>query len=585
MKSGEALLEKLGVGKVSVDLQGKIFEANQASKDLLFGEDQLDNVFIYGICPELSLKEWRRLYNKIKVQGELETILEFMDREGVYFDAKTYLTRGAREGLVAMHFNKLGSVSGDMREIIRTKRQLEEVKFALDNTRVMCLWNDMEGHIVYANKAACEFYGYTETEFNKMHIAEINRSMGSVELQNKVEEVGRSEEFVMQTVHTLKDGSTIPVEVSATRMKSEYRSLNVLFIRDIRARLESVEKDRVLLEEISRLKDRLQEENEYLQGEISSQHSFENIISVSDNYKSVLAQMQRVAETDATVLITGETGTGKELIARAIHKISRRAERSMIRVNCANLPSDLIESELFGHVKGAFTGAFSDKKGRFELAHGGTLFLDEIGELPLELQPKLLRVLQDGEFEKLGDTRTIKVDVRIIAATNRNLQKEVRQKRFRQDLYYRLNVFPIHNIPLRERPEDIPVLVQHFVKKYCRKTGKPPLKIKKATLNRLLRYNFPGNIRELENMVERSVVLSTGKILHLDFRLESDLRSSDDEKFMSFEDAQRRHIVRALERCRWKVTGPNSASELLKMNGKTLASKMRKLQITRDLKD
>ena len=283
----------------------------------------------------------------------------------------------------------------------------------------------------------------------------------------------------------------------------------------VKERTEAANRLQNALDEVELLKNRLQTENVYLQDEIRSEHNFENIITHSNKFKKILHSVEQVASTDATVLILGESGTGKELVARAVHNISNRSKRPLIKVNCAVLPEHLIESELFGHEKGAFTGAIAQKSGRFELADGGTIFLDEIGELHLDLQVKLLRVLQEGEFERLGNPRTLKVDVRVIAATNRDLQKEVQEGRFREDLYYRLNVFPILIPPLRDRKEDIPLLVNHFIQKFSTKVGKKIDSVSKHLLNTFKSYHWPGNVRELENVIERSVIVSRSNKLVL----------------------------------------------------------------------
>ena len=339
------------------------------------------------------------------------------------------------------------------------------------------------------------------------------------------------------------------------------------------------------LAKVQELSEQLQRENTLLKAEIDLSENFNDIITQDKHYKRVLQQVEQVAHTDATVLLIGETGTGKELLARAIRKLSARSDSPMVKVNCAALPKDLIESELFGHEKGAFTGAHERKKGRFELADGGTLFLDEVGEMPLELQSKLLRVLQEGEFQRVGGTETLSVDVRVIAATNRNLMEMVEQGRFREDLYYRLNVFPIHNIPLRDRREDIPLLVRFFVKKYAEKAGKTIEHISQSGLDQLMQYEFPGNIRELENIVERAVILSSEDSLNLEDSFNAEARRKGGQKenttFQSFEDMQRDYIIEALRRCNWRISGPKGAARLLQLNSRTLASKMRRLGIRR----
>ena len=312
---------------------------------------------------------------------------------------------------------------------------------------------------------------------------------------------------------------------------------------------------------------------------------FEQLIGSSPALEAVLEQVEQVAPTDSTVLIQGETGTGKELIARAVHNISSRCGRSFVKLNCAAIPFDLLESELFGHEKGAFTGAIAQKIGRFEVADKGTLFLDEVGDIPLALQPKLLRVLQEQEFERLGGTRTHQVDVRLVAATNRDLTNMMKQGKFRSDLYYRLNVFPILLPPLRERCEDIPALVQHFVELYGRRMGKPIEDIAPETMYALSSHQWPGNIRELQNFIERSVILTSGTVLHPPL---AELKRSVEAESLgaiTLEEAERDHIRKTLERTRWVVAGPNGAAARLGIKRSTLYFRMQRLGISRSNKD
>ena len=333
--------------------------------------------------------------------------------------------------------------------------------------------------------------------------------------------------------------------------------------------------------EIQALKERLAEEKLYLESEITSELHFEEIIGDSPELKRALMKARTVAPSGSTVLILGETGTGKELIARAIHRMSKRNNTTFVKVNCAAIPTGLLESELFGHEKGAFTGAVSKKIGRIELADGGTLFLDEIGDIPLELQPKLLRVLQDQEFERLGSNRTIRVNLRLMAATNRDLSQRVREDCFRSDLFYRLNVFPIHLPPLRERPGDIATLVHYFVRKLARRMDKQIETIPNATMQAFTRWHWPGNVRELENFIERSVILTEGKVLQAPLaELSPDQRVSEllDSRL---ESADREHILRVLRECRGVVSGAHGAAEKLGLKRTTLQSKMKKLKITR----
>lgn len=329
-------------------------------------------------------------------------------------------------------------------------------------------------------------------------------------------------------------------------------------------------------------KQRLQAQNQYLQEEIKLAYNFEEIISRSRDFQKVLQKIEQVASTDATVLILGESGTGKELIARAIHNISNRSKRPLVKVNCATLPANLIESELFGHEKGAFTGALDRKIGRFELADGGTIFLDEIGELPVELQAKLLRVLQEGEFERLGNPKTMKVNVRIIAATNRNLQQAIEKKEFREDLFYRLNVFPIICPPLRDRKEDIPLLVKHFCQKYEAKIGKKITNIPTNVINALMAYDWPGNIRELENMIERGLILSRDGTLEYGEWLPIEKDTEQKTTSRKLDEVEKNHILEVLKKTNWKVSGEKGAAKILGLNATTLEARMKKLGIKRE---
>ncbi len=325
----------------------------------------------------------------------------------------------------------------------------------------------------------------------------------------------------------------------------------------------------------------LAEEKLYLEEEIRTEYGFEEIVGESPALKQALAQAETVASSGATVLLLGETGTGKERVARAIHNLSSRKARNFIKLNCAAIPTGLLESELFGHEKGAFTGAISQKIGRLELAHQGTLFLDEVGDIPLELQPKLLRVLQEHEFERLGSTRTIRVDVRVVAATNRDLEKMVAEGRFRSDLFYRLNVFPLRVPPLRERRADIPLLVRYFAHRFARRMDKEIETIPASTMNALVAWDWPGNVRELENIIERSVILSKGSVLNVPLAgLRTDVSPANGEA-ETLESAERKHILRVLKEARGVIAGPRGAASRLGLKRTTLQAKMRKLGISR----
>ena len=333
-------------------------------------------------------------------------------------------------------------------------------------------------------------------------------------------------------------------------------------------------------EEIKQLQSKLEAESAYLQDEIKLEHNFENIIGQSEPLKYVLNRVQMVAPQDSAVIILGETGTGKELIARAIHQLSARSGRPLVKVNCAALPDDLIESELFGREKGAYTGAMTTQAGRFEIANNSTLFLDEIGELPLSLQAKLLRVLESGKFERLGNPLTLHSDTRIVAATNRDLEEEVKQKRFREDLWYRLKIFPVTVPPLRDRIDDVPLLVDHFVRFFARKMGKKyeDLHISASSMQTMQAYSWPGNVRELKNVIEAALISTNGDKLHFILPITSEARTTN---LKTFEEMERDYILKVLDHAKWKVDGENSASTILGMPESTLRSRMKKLGIQR----
>ncbi len=388
-----------------------------------------------------------------------------------------------------------------------------------------------------------------------------------------------------------KDGKPVWVEYTSTPIRDRGGDVAgaVVVFRDVSQRREADEKLHAALAEVDRLRERLQLENDYLQEEIRIETNPRGIIGQSEAIQTTLRQVKLVAPTAAAVLITGESGTGKELIARAIHEASTRSGRPLIRVNCAAIPRELFESEFFGHTRGAFTGALRDRIGRFELADGGTLFLDEVGEIPLELQGKLLRVLQEGHFERVGDERTRQVDVRLIAATNRDLKQEVQRGRFREDLYFRLNVFPIESVPLRERREDIPLLAQHFLDGE-RRDQKPGLRLSQGDVRRLMRYDWPGNVRELQNVIERATILAQNGRLRFDLPEPSSAHTPSSSKQKAeprpvvmtaaeLRDLERANIVAALRACNGKVFGPDGAAVMLDIKPTTLASRIKALGI------
>jgi PAS domain S-box-containing protein len=379
-------------------------------------------------------------------------------------------------------------------------------------------------------------------------------------------------------------GEPIGALAVASRAEGAFGSRDAEMLAEFADQVAMAVNNAVAFRQAAELRDRLNQEKQYLEEEINLEHQFEDIVGVSTGLKKVLSQIETVAPTDATVLIQGETGTGKELLARAIHRLSARSNRTFIKLNCAAIPAALLESELFGHEKGAFTGAIARKMGRLELAHEGTLFLDEVGEMPLELQPKLLRALQEREIERLGGTRPISVNVRLVAATNRDLARMVEEKQFRADLYYRLKVFPIFAPPLRERKSDIPVLVRHFVAAHSRRMGKTIETIPDATMDALIHWKWPGNIRELENLLERAVILTRGPVLYVPLaELESPVEEDEpeDSETATLHTAEREHILKVLRECKGIIGGPGGAADRLGLKRTTLNSKMKKLNITR----
>ena len=463
---------------------------------------------------------------------------------------------------------------------------------------------DCDGLTTFVNPAAAEVLGWPVEELigRPMHaILHHSRPDGSPYPR---EECPIYAAFNDGEVHTVsdevfwrQDGSSFPVEYVSTPIRERGRLVGaVVVFRNLTELKQSEERLKTALAEVEHLKNRLEAENVYLQEEIETHHSFKKIIGGSPAIKKVLAAVETVAPTKANVMITGETGTGKELIARALHKLSERKDRPLIKVNCASIPRELFESEFFGHVKGAFTGALRTRSGRFELADKGTLFLDEVGEIPLEMQSKLLRVLQEGQFERIGDERTRNVDVRVVAATNRDLAREVETGRFRSDLYYRINVFPIEVPPLRERREDVPSLAAFFVEQAAAELRRPVPKLTQGDVAWLQEYDWPGNVRELRNVIERAVITAREGRLGLDLPLaersprpaeplaspshDTHTREGEVQPVLPEAEMRRRerdNLLAALEQTGWQVYGDRGAAALLGVKPSTLASRIKKM--------
>ncbi|KZN30284.1 Fis family transcriptional regulator [Pseudoalteromonas luteoviolacea S2607] len=450
---------------------------------------------------------------------------------------------------------------------------------------------DLSGNAVFINPAAEQMTGWESGELlgKKIHQYHHHSHADGSEYPADECQIYKTmfdgeTRYVKGEVFWRKDGTCFPVEYTSTPVYRDDQIIGAVAIfRDISQQIETEQALRSALKQVQNLSEQLKDENSYLLSEINQNWQGSGLVGESHVFIRMLEQIKLVSKTDSTVLILGENGTGKELVARNLHFLSGRSEMPFVRVNCAAFSPSLLESELFGHEKGAFTGAHDKRKGRFELAHNGTLFLDEIGELPQEAQSKLLRVLQEQEFERVGGSKTIAVNIRVIAATNRDLWKMVEEGAFRMDLYYRLNVFPIKVPPLRERVEDLPMLCANMISKLNVRLKKQIKGIAKQSLKKLQAYSWPGNIRELQNVLEREAILSHSHTLHLSQPLDlGEIDTQDDDKNQSLEAIQKRHITKTLESCGWKISGKAGAAEKLGLNESTLRSKMKKLNIVKN---
>ncbi len=437
-----------------------------------------------------------------------------------------------------------------------------------------------DGQMLAWNKKAEDVLGYSRDEFARAYASQF--SVESDQEKVRTEFGNAFAKGFAEVEHRIKtkSGKEIPSLTKGMVVKIADEEYLIGLSVEISELYSAREKIQDQFSEIFRLNELLNAENIYLKDQLEHNEEQHSIIGASEHVKYILYKINQVGPTDASVLIQGETGTGKELIAKAIHKVSERKDKQFIKVNCASIPENLIESELFGHEKGAFTGAVEKRVGRFELADGGTIFLDEIGELPMNLQPKLLHVLQHGEFERLGSSKTIKTNVRVIAATNKVIDDEIKNGNFRNDLYYRLNVFPITVIPLRERKADIVPLVEHYVKFYSEKLNKKIKAIPKTALKHLTEYPWPGNVRELENIIERAIITSHNNILNIGALPKSE---SNDQAQTTLEENEKSHIIKTLEQTGWKINGPDGAAEILKINPQTLRSRIKKLGIQKTM--
>lgn len=618
MNIAQKIFTESPLSQVLVDpFEDKIIMANQSAETLLWSsgnglQGRSFSIFFAGIFPELVAltdevlnkgKAWYLGLTLRSPDGEhhctvdLTGFLTPIDQQQLitfYFQDREALDR--YRDAAAAHQHYLSGIS-QWRRVEKVFQEIEK-----DNQLILSAAGegiygvDAEGRTTFVNPAAEDMLGWTADEIVGKEIHSLIHHSHESGCHYPSQDCPIYAAFCDGVVHRVvdevfwhKNGTPIPVEYTSTPIKDNGHLVGaVVIFRDVTEQKNAQKKLLNALTEIESLKQRLEQENAYLQEEIKVNNNYQSIVGQSPAVQHLIRQVDLVAPTDATVLITGESGTGKELIARAIHEASERSGRTMIRVNCAAIPRDLFESEFFGHVKGAFTGAVSNRIGRFELADGGTLFLDEVGEIPLEQQGKLLRVLQEQQFERVGDGATRHVDVRVIAATNKDLKKLVSEKQFREDLYFRLNVFPIESVPLRERKEDIPLLVLHFLEKFATKFNKTDMKVSVAQMNHLVRYDWPGNIRELENVIERQMIVSRGSHLVFDeFPLlmpvenTADLNSAETDVVTDVERKQqlKQDIIRVLRVTRGKIYGANGAAEHLGIKPTTLASRIKKYGI------
>lgn len=608
----EVLLKAAGEGIFGIDLQGITQFANPAAAEMtgwtvdeLLGQSShqlLHHTKVDGSTYHASECPVHATYKHGGIHHVDDEV--FWRKDGssfcVEYTSTPILDNGEIAGAVVV-FN-------DASERRRAERDLNQAyadnRMILEAAGEGIYGLDCDGNTTFVNPSAATMLGYSSEELigQPMH-ALLHHTKPDGSHYHK-ENCPIYAAFKDGAVHHIdddifwrKDGSSIPVSFTSTPIRQADKITGaVVVFKDVTERKQAEEKIQKAYIEIQRMKERLEAENLYLQEEINSDLKFKDIIGQSVAVKQLLQQVELVAPTAASVLITGESGTGKELVARAIHERGDRSERPLIRVNCAAIPAELFESEFFGHVKGSFTGAVKDRAGRFELADGGSIFLDEVGEIPIALQSKLLRVLQEGQYERVGDERTRKVDVRLIAATNRNLQEEVAAGNFREDLYFRLNVFPVHVVPLRERVDDIPLLTQHFLGTLSRKLNMPESGLTHGSVKQLQSYPWKGNIRELQNVIERAIILSQGGSLQFDLpgndvspavinNIAAD--SGDEAKeadTVPYTEAERiardkENIMRALQLCDNKISGAGGAAELLGIKPTTLASRLKNMDI------
>ena len=569
-----------------IDPSGTIQHLNLAACQFYGNDyDEIVGKDIFDLSSYETRKSWQGKLKKLKTQKRLSFEREYRDKQG-----KKHYIQITQNLIKQDGKNYIGNLIEDktqeyeMRDRVKeSERRLATLISNLPGMAYRCLY-DENWTMQFVSEGCKKLTGYEQDDLvgnKRIAYSNIIIPEDQEKIKDKIDtQIKNDKHFEINYRIKKPSGEIRWLWERGKGIYNDQGSIIAIegFITDI-TNMKNTEKELVeKSESLRKLKNQLEEETIYLREEIKLNSNFEEIISGSNKFKKVLKKVEQVAATESTVLIQGETGTGKELIARAIHNNSNRSERALVTINCAALPPEMIESELFGHEKGAFTGAYSKKIGRFELADHGTIFLDEIGDMPKNVQVKILRVLQEGEFERLGNSETINTDVRIIAATNRDLQKAIENGDFREDLFYRLNVFPIQVPPLRERKEDIPLLVRHFVHKYSAKTGRNIKGASKKVIERLTKYDWPGNVRELENIIERAVIVCSGDRLTKGDWLPH--RQGNSKAYIcTLEEKQRQHILKALGHTSWQIGGDAGAAKLLGLKRTTLQSKIKKLGI------
>jgi len=522
-----------------------------------------------------TLLESFRICKEEKIPFTLSFLIDFKKK------GKKWLKLTAQPELKEEQLQLISGTLEDTTQFKQLQEQHLTASIINDEAPILFFLLDSKGLIISTNDYSCKKLGYAKSDLLSTNLINHITQYSKKTWKEIWKEVRSNDNYTAEVLFQRKDNTIFPARIKGHFLHQPNGSFICYYAQDIYLE----QQQRLQLNKAAKTLSDIELVKQPIKKQVSKsaiKKYFPTIITQNKDYLKTLEATQKGASTDTTILILGETGTGKELLADAIHRLSGRKTQAFIKINCASLPENLIESELFGYEKGAFTGAETQKLGRFELAHKGSLFLDEIGELPLAVQAKLLRVLEDGTFEHIGGVKTIKVDVRIIAATNQNLLHLAEQGKFRKDLYYRLHIFPIQSIALQQRKEDIPLLAKHFLKTFATRYHKPNLRFSQHQLAELIRYNYPGNIRELKAIVERAVILSSTSTLSLNNAFQNPvITETMKEDFLSFEAMQRQHILLAMEKTNWRVSGERGAARLLDLNPNTLETKMRRLGIKR----